>query len=333
LSSSTPLVSFVVPSYNYARYLPVCIDSILGQDSDADFEIIILDDASTDNSVEVIRGLTDPRIRSFFHDTNQGHAATFEEALRLTRGDLIARVDADDRYRPHFLATMLQKFDAHPDVGVVYGDAALMDSQGQLTADHSDRVHGGHDFKGNELVPLLADNFICAPTMMARREAWLNALPIPTGLAFNDWYFTVMMARAWDFYYVDSVVADYRVHVANYHALIIRDGREEQSIRWMLDLVYGSSERWLDIEHQKRRQRGWVYGSNYMLQADKYFGFGMNAAARRCYLNAFRFYPRYLLQAGPLRRLLATFVARDTYELGKRIARSVRARPSAGVQP
>ena len=85
-----PLISFVVPCYNYARFLPDCLNSILHQEGDFDFEIIIIDDASTDNTADVIRSFADPRIRVITHVLNKGHAKTIEEGLRETRGRYVA---------------------------------------------------------------------------------------------------------------------------------------------------------------------------------------------------------------------------------------------------
>ena len=233
--TSEPLVSFVVPSYNYARYLPDCIDSIFGQVGGYPLEVIVIDDASTDHSLEVLsRYRSDPRLRVFVHEQNQGHVITVNEGLAMARGQFVARIDPDDRYHADFLCTLLPKFD-YPEVGLVYGDAAIMDSDGKINQPTSDRVHAGKDYKGNELEGILRENHICAPTAIARRTAWHEAMPIPAHLAFNDWYFNLMMARRHEFCYVNRVVADYRVHTANHHAKIIANKSEEPSIRHVLD--------------------------------------------------------------------------------------------------
>ena len=139
----------------------------------------------------------------------------------------------------------------YPEVGLVYGDVALIDDCGRVNVERSDRAHQGADFKGNEFVSLLEKNFICAPTTIARREAWHKVLPIPAGLAFNDWYLNIMMARTHEFYYIDRVLADYRVHPANHHTKVVRDKTEEASIFWLLDKVYGEREDSEDLEQDK----------------------------------------------------------------------------------
>ena len=122
---TAPLVSFVLLSYNYARYIGDTISSVLQQEGDHSFELIVVDDASTDNSHDVISAFADPRIRYFRHETNQGHAATVTDGLRAARGTYIARIDSDDPSRPHFLNEVIPLFEQHPRVGLVYGDAGV----------------------------------------------------------------------------------------------------------------------------------------------------------------------------------------------------------------
>jgi glycosyltransferase involved in cell wall biosynthesis len=312
--SSTPLVSFVLLSYNYARYISDTISSILAQEGDHDFEIIIVDDASTDHSHQVISSFRDDRIRYIRHERNLGHAATVTDGLRAARGAYIARIDSDDRYRPGFLRETLPILEKHAEVGMVYGDAAIIDGAGALTAPSTDTQHGGLDFTGNEYVALLEKNFICAPTVIARREAWLAALPIPEGLSFHDWYFTLQMTRKWDCYFRSVVLADYRVHQANYHTVITRNRTEESSILSLLDQLFSEREAAAALQKQKLRAKGRIYGTHYLVLALKYFGAGMTRDARRCYLAAVRHRPAYLSNPMVVRQLLATFMGRATYQ-------------------
>jgi hypothetical protein len=146
---------------------------------------------------------------------------------------------------------------------------------------------------------------------------WAKALPIPAGLAFNDWYFNIMIARRCDFYYANSVVADYRVHPQNHHTKIVRDKSEERSIFTLLDRVFSESEESAALEAGKRKAKSRIYGINYHTLADKYFGEVMNDDARRCYLAAIRYSPTQLLDFGIQRRLAATIFSRQGYERGK----------------
>lgn len=316
---SVPRISFLVLSYNYARFIGECIRSILDQRGHHSFEIIIVDDASSDHSDEVIRSFADERIRYFRHAHNQGHAATVTDGLHAARGEYIARIDSDDRYDPDYLNQVVPILDAHPEVGLVYGDVRIISEAGEVWQNTADREHGRRDYKGNELVALLEKNFIAAPTVIARRQAWLGALPIPDGLAFHDWYFTVMIAREHELYFKASVLADYRVHKSNYHDVIIRNRSEEPSILRLLDLVFALREADPRVQRMKQAARNRIYAAHYRTFAMKYFAVDYNEDARRCYLKAASLRPALLLDPVFTRQLAATIIGRPVYERAKRI--------------
>jgi len=296
-----PSVSFVVPCFNYGSYLGDCLTSILSQDGAHDFEILVIDDGSTDSTGEVLRACPDPRLRIIAHPVNRG-----------------------------VVATVLEKLNAYPGVGVVYGDVALIDHAGRVTQESSDRVHGGMDFHGSEFRRLLEANVVASPTLIARREVWREAFPIPEPLAFDDWYYTLMMARRAEFYYVHRVVAECRVHPANHHTRIVREGKEEPSIFWLLDRIFSDGEALPEIGEPRERVRRRVYGAHYLTLADKYFGLRMRADARRCYLRAVRLRPDYWLRADVVRRLIATFIGYAPYEGLKTAVKSLARLRSVG---
>ena len=314
-----PHVSFLVPCYNYGHYLDDCLNSIFAQEGTADYEIIVVDDKSTDDTLARLAKISDPRVRVLRNEVNLGHGKTIERALRESRGRLVARIDPDDRYRPEFLRLTTPIFDQHPDVGLVYGDAALIDAEGRMTAPSCDSQHNGRAFYGNELVALLERNFICAPTAIARRECWIDALPVPEHLAFNDWYFTVTIARKWKLYFLPHVLADYRVHGTNLHSKIAANGAEERSVRWMLDQVYAGPEQDAEIERSKRDARGRIYARHSIDAAEKYFWFGDYANARRCYLRALSLDARQMARPALLRHFGASLIGRAPYEAIKRV--------------
>jgi glycosyltransferase involved in cell wall biosynthesis len=292
-----PLVSFVIPSYNYAPYLRECIDSALSQEGGFDLEVVVADDASTDGSPDIIRSYTDPRVRAFFHDTNRGHVVNINRGFAEARGQFVARIDSDDRCRPTFLREALDAFERHPEAGVVYGDVLMIDGTGRPLGPCPTR-HDGRETCGSEFAALLEENFIAAPTVLARRRAWDDALPIPAGLGFSDWYLTLRMAREWPFCYVPKVLADYRIHPQNLHAKMIADRSEETTVMRLLPQFLGGAPSGIS----SRR----VYGSNYRRLADNYFGLGLFADARRCYLRALAGRPELAFDAGILRRLAGT---------------------------
>lgn len=113
----SPLVSILLPVFNAEAYVGESIQSLLAQ-TFTDFELIILDDGSTDQSVAIIQTFTDPRIRFFQQPTNQGLIATLNSALDYARGQYIARQDADDLSLPERLAKQVAFMEQNPAIGL-----------------------------------------------------------------------------------------------------------------------------------------------------------------------------------------------------------------------
>jgi glycosyltransferase involved in cell wall biosynthesis len=115
-------VTVVIPNYNYARYLPEAVNSVLSQRGVA-VNVIIVDDASTDDSVEVAHNLAanDERIEILVHKTNSGPVTTFNDGLAEARGEFLVRLDADDLLTPGSLERSVAVAQHFPSVGLVYG--------------------------------------------------------------------------------------------------------------------------------------------------------------------------------------------------------------------
>jgi glycosyltransferase involved in cell wall biosynthesis len=123
--------SVVIPCYNYAHYLKGCVESILCQG--VKVQVIVIDDCSTDETPAVGTTLAnDPRVTFVRHETNQGHIKTYNEGLALATGDYTALISADDLLTPGALRRARAVFDAHPEVGMVYGHAPYFQSNDNL---------------------------------------------------------------------------------------------------------------------------------------------------------------------------------------------------------
>ncbi|MBI1245689.1 MAG: glycosyltransferase [Alphaproteobacteria bacterium] len=127
---SAPRLSVLMTVYNGGRYLRPAIDSVLAQDF-SDFEFIIVDDGSTDGSVDVVRAVGDPRIRLHVNDRNRGQTPSLNIGLRLCRGAFIARLDADDLCLPGRFRRQVAFLDAHPDIGILGGSVTVIDGEGR----------------------------------------------------------------------------------------------------------------------------------------------------------------------------------------------------------
>jgi Glycosyl transferase family 2 len=117
-----PRVSVIIPCFNYGHYLPESVASALAQ-SEVDPEVIIVDDASTDDSADIAARFAqaDQRVRVVRHRRNTGHVQAFNDGLQEATGEFIVRLDADDLLTPGSLARAVALFDAFPKVGLVYG--------------------------------------------------------------------------------------------------------------------------------------------------------------------------------------------------------------------
>ena len=136
---------------------------------------------------------------------------------------------------------------------------------------------------------------------------------MPADLAFSDWYFNLMIARRYKFYYVSRVLADYRVHSANHHSKVIVNKSEEPSILYLLDRIFGETEHTAELQRQKKAARGRVYAAQYLTLANKYFGYGMLLDARRCYRQTIRHSPGHVFSPALLRRWMATYLDPEMY--------------------
>ena len=162
---TTHKVTVLMPVYNAAPFMREAMDSILDQ-TFQDFEFLIIDDGSTDNSAAIVRSYADPRIRFVQNERNLKLTATLNRGLELARGEYVARMDADDISLPERLAKQAAFLDAHPSVGIA-GVWAMAFGEAQFKIPHPadpERIRA----------KLLFDSALVHPAVLMRRSA-LNA--------------------------------------------------------------------------------------------------------------------------------------------------------------
>ena len=162
IDDSIPVVSVVMPIYNSAKFLALAIDSILAQ-SFPDFELLIIDDASTDNGADIINCYQDLRIRYVKNEKNVGVAASRNCGIKLARGEFIAQMDQDDIARPNRLALQVSFLRANPEIGLCGGQIIKMMGNSR----HLVQYPCDHD---EICVTLLFHSCFAHPTVMARRK-------------------------------------------------------------------------------------------------------------------------------------------------------------------
>jgi len=130
----TPRVSVIIPAYNAAVYLPHAVESVRAQ-TYADWEIVIVDDGSTDHTTAVVDSYK-TRLRDrlqYIHQLNRGVSAARNNGMRAARGEFIALLDADDVWLPHHLQRGVEAMDADPAAGIVHARVVRIDTRGSVT--------------------------------------------------------------------------------------------------------------------------------------------------------------------------------------------------------
>ena len=123
LSSAVPRVTVVIPTYNYARYVPEAVESVLAQSFD-ELEVVVVDDGSTDETADILRPF-DEQIR-YIRQEHRGLAATARNTgIRAALGRHVAFLDSDDLWLPEKVSLQVARLDSEPAVGLVYGEALL----------------------------------------------------------------------------------------------------------------------------------------------------------------------------------------------------------------
>ena len=125
---TTPVVSIIVPAYNYASYLGECLDSVLAQTMKS-WECIVIDNGSTDNTSDIVKAYSEKDSRIKYHFTNQkGVSLARNYAVSLSQGEYILPLDADDKIENSYISKALSIMEKHPEISLVYCDAFLFGS-------------------------------------------------------------------------------------------------------------------------------------------------------------------------------------------------------------
>jgi glycosyltransferase involved in cell wall biosynthesis len=212
-----PRVSFVVPCYNYGRYVRQAIDSLLGQTFEA-LEVIAVDDNSTDDTAAVLATYAgNPRVRVVRHDRNYGPFGSYNDGLALAQGEYTGVMDADDfAARPDAVARQVAILDANPDVGFVYFPLFQVDESGAPL--QTLRLHAGDYVRdGLEVFPdFFQANCLPHSGVLVRQSAREAVgdydLDLPHAA---DWDLFLRLSARFDVAYIDDPLYTYRIHGDN----------------------------------------------------------------------------------------------------------------------
>lgn len=217
-----PLVSVIMTSYQYDRFISEAIDSVLNQ-TIRDLELIIVDDGSTDQSHQIIRSYAekDRRVKPILGTVNRGIGHTMNTSIEAATGEYIAFISSDDRWLPNKLEIQLKILENNKDL-VVWTEGTIIDAQGKPTGKTFTQVHGAEQRKksGHIFEELLKGNLIFGSSRILRRSnvrdiRWNEDLKY-----LNDYQFAVDLAWKYDYYFITEPLSQYRIHGGN---TVIRD--------------------------------------------------------------------------------------------------------------
>ncbi|MEJ7778039.1 MAG: glycosyltransferase family 2 protein [Daejeonella sp.] len=245
-----PLVSIVMCVYKGERYLRQQIESILAQ-TYPEIELLILDDLSTDSSIDIINESIkkDSRIRLVQNTQNLGFNKNFEKGFSLSRGELIAISDQDDIWLPDKISRLVENLGDHI---LIYSNSTLIDEQGDALPGKLDTKIHHIDQPGFKA--FLDDNFITGHTCLFKRELLNYILPFPGEIFFYDWWLGFTAAYVGQVKYLDEALTRYRVH--------------SQSVCQQLDNIFQKKTIWAAL---KRKQTEAFAAAPFLKSSDANF--------------------------------------------------------------
>lgn len=227
-------VSVIIPNYNHADYLKARIDSVLNQ-SFQDFEIILLDDASTDNSADIIKHYSvDPRFHIFLNKINSGSTLRqWNLGIEKAQGDYIWIAESDDLADPEFLERFVTVLDSNGSIVLAYCQSKTIDREGTITGSmkwwtdgldakkwESDYINNGHDERKHYLA--IKNTIPNASAVLFRRRAFLEIKTKEDMKLCGDWLIWSRLMQKGNVFYCAQQMNYFRCHKNNVRSSITK---------------------------------------------------------------------------------------------------------------
>lgn len=213
-------VSVILSSYNHSKYIRETITSVLKQ-SFSGFELIIWDDASSDDSWEIISSFSDPRIRAFKNEMNMRGGVTRKAIEDIAKGEYIAIQHSDDIWEPDKLKKQVTFLDAHPEFGAVFSQAAIIDENGDQFNDEKNFYFKIFDQPNRTRFEWLnfffyKGNAICHPSGLIRKQCYEECGSYRLGLAqLPDLDMWVRLCQKYEIHVLPEKLVRFRVRENN----------------------------------------------------------------------------------------------------------------------
>lgn len=202
-------VSVLIPCYNHQDFVSQTINSVMNQTFD-DFELIVIDDGSKDNSVAIIKKLQNEFKFRFISRTNKGLVPTVNELLSLSAGEYYVIFASDDVMLPKRLERQVKFLESNPDYAVCHSGTEWIDEQGKFIRTDCNRNPSGYVFP-----ELLKGNFISAPSAMIRKSVLDDVGIYDESLQIEDYDMFLRIAHKYPIGYLQEVLVQYRQHPDN----------------------------------------------------------------------------------------------------------------------
>jgi len=196
-----PTVSIIIPTYNREHLLGRAIQSVLDQ-TYQNFELIIVDDGSTDDTEKLVKSFNSEKIRYIRHGENKGPSAARNTGIQSAKGDYIAFQDSDDEWMPEKLEKQIRAFEtASPAVGIVYtGRYRIINNKKEYLP-----LAGVTPKDGDVFSSLLKVCFVCTPVALVKRDCFERAGMFDERFPpFEDWELFLRMSRYYQFKYINE---------------------------------------------------------------------------------------------------------------------------------
>ncbi|MBA2526444.1 MAG: glycosyltransferase [Pyrinomonadaceae bacterium] len=217
-----PKVSIITAAYNHVRFIRQSVESAQGQ-TYRDFEHIVVDDGSSDGTADVLKSFGDQI--TYIRQENRGAHAAINRGIRRSSGEYIAILDSDDAWLPNKLERQMQAFEEHPEAGLVYAQAYIVDDEGHFI---NNGEPGGKPFANPQRAfhELLRENCIPVLTAVFRRACIEQVGFFNEALkATSDWDMWIRIAAKWPIIFVSDALALYRIHENSTWQALMKTGR------------------------------------------------------------------------------------------------------------
>jgi glycosyltransferase involved in cell wall biosynthesis len=322
MTLSYPLVSVITPTYNRADdYLRETIDSVLAQDY-PNFEYLVLDDGSTDNTREVIEQYSDPRMTYYYHD-NMGEAQTVNKGFRLAKGDYILVVNSDDPILSGLLSEAVRILEESPDALVAYPDWQMIDEKSE-PFQHIQTMD-----PYNYVDMLRQSRCVPGPGAMIRRRAIELESGRDISLKYvGDTDFWLRVGLHGPFIHLPQTLACHRIHSGTLTSNLKFQTVNPERIR-MMDKIYGHAK----MPEAGQRVKREAYAAAHYIIATQYLKDIPGAAYhffRSIWLSPFRCQPAGLSRRWGLMlrvitvAILPSFLHRPYYRVNSLLGKTLR---------